>query len=83
MRADLKPLRAFLWERMYNHPSIAERMALGKRAIRALCNALERSPTEEVLRLRERTGSGLPDAVKDHVAGMTDAHATREAARLA
>lgn len=82
-RANLKPLRAFLWERMYNHPSVLDRMDHGKRAIRTLCDAFVVTPPEAVLRLRERTGGTLEEAVKDHVAGMTDGFAMREAANLA
>lgn len=81
-RANLKPLRAFLWERMYNHPSIVDRMASGKCSIRSLCDAYMAAPPREVSELQARTGSDLDDAVKDAIAGMTDSFAAREAARL-
>ncbi len=79
MRSDLQPLRAFLWERMYNHPRILERMATGQKAIATLCDAYLASPPETVAALRERTGSTAEEAVKDTVAGMTDSFALRQA----
>lgn len=82
MRAELRPLRAFLWERMYHHPSVVGRMERGKNALTALCDALYAAPTPAVTALRERTGGTLEEAVKDHVASMTDAMATKEAAAL-
>jgi dGTPase len=82
LRAGLRPLRAFLWERMYQHPAIRERMERGMRAVSALCDAYETSPTAPILALRDRTGSSLREAVKDYVSGMTDAFAAREAAAL-
>ncbi len=83
MREELKPLRAFLWERFYNHPSIVERMERGKQSICALCDAYLASPPAAVTALRARTGSTPEEAVKDVVAGMTDGFATREALALA
>ncbi len=77
MRAQLKPLRAFLMERMYNHPSVVDRMDRGKRAIRTLCDAYFTSPPEPVRELQQRTGSTLEEAVKDTVACMTDSFAMR------
>ena len=79
MRSRLKPLRAFLMERMYYHPSVVDRMERGKRALRALCDAYAANPPENVRTLQERTGSGVEDAVKDVVAGMTDGYAMRAA----
>ncbi len=82
MRAELKPLRAFLWERMYNHPSVLERMARGKRTLRLLCDAYEKTPPAPLEALRTRTGSDLTDGIKDYVSGMTDGLAAKEAERL-
>lgn len=82
MRERLKPLRAFLWERMYMHPSIHERMERGKTALTRLCDAYLASPPPAVEALRARTASTPVEAVKDYVAGMTDAFATRAAAGL-
>ena len=81
MRTQLAPLRAFLFEHMYEHPTVLERMEQGKRTITTLCDALHAAPTPAVIALQERTGSSLPEAIKDLVAGMTDTYATREAER--
>ncbi len=83
MREHLKPLRAFLMRRMYNHPAVVDRMERGKHAIRLLCDAYFSAPPETVTTLRARTGSTLEEAVKDVVAGMTDNFAMQEASRLA
>ena len=82
IRAKLQPLRAFLWERMYHHPLVLERMERGQAALRSLCETFLAAPPEAVAAILERTGGTLEEAVKDHVAGMTDGFATREAARL-
>lgn len=82
-RAALKPLRAFLWERMYHHPAVLERMDAGKETVRALCDAYLVSPPGALEATRKRTGSDAVEAVKDYVSGMTDGFAAREAARLA
>lgn len=82
MRERLKPLRAFLWERMYHHPTIIERMERGKKAIRTLCDAYLTDPPPPLAAMRERTGSDAAEAVKDYVSGMTDSFATKEAARV-
>ncbi len=82
MRAELKPLRALLWERMYHHPLVLERMERGRQIIRRLCDAYEAAPPEPVRSLRERTGSTMTEAVKDYVSGMTDGFAMREAGRV-
>lgn len=82
MRAELKPLRAFLWERMYNHPSVLERMKRGKTILRVLCDAYEKNPPAPLEAMRERTGSDLTDGIKDYVSGMTDGFAAKEADRI-
>ncbi len=82
MRDELKPLRAFLWERMYHHPSVLERMERGKRTLRLLCDAYEKTPPAPLEALRERTGANLTDGIKDYVSGMTDSFAAKEAERL-
>lgn len=83
LRTELKPLRAFLWERMYHHPTITERMDRGKKTIRLLCEAYLDSPPAPLAALAARTGAMPEEAVKDYIAGMTDAFAAKEAARLA
>jgi dGTPase len=82
MRAELQPLRAFLWERMYNHPSVLERMERGKTILRTVCDAYEQTPPAPLEALRQRTGSDLTDGIKDYVSGMTDGFAAKEAERV-
>ncbi|MEK7218562.1 MAG: dGTP triphosphohydrolase [Patescibacteria group bacterium] len=75
MEEDLGGLRSFLWERMYNHPRVSEAGAEGQGILRWLCDRFFGDPTEKVLELKRLTGSTLPEAVKDYVAGMTDSYA--------
>lgn len=82
MRDELKPLRAFLWERMYNHPLVLERMERGKHVLRTLCDSYEKSPPPPLLAMKERTGSDQTDGIKDYVSGMTDGFAAKEAERV-
>jgi len=82
LRAELQPLRAFLWKRMYHHPMIIERMERGKRTIRMLCDIYMQHPPAPLNTLAARTGAGAEEAVKDYVAGMTDSFAAKEIARL-
>lgn len=78
----LKELRTFLWERMYLHPDVCARAQEGQEIIHRLCTAYATTPPEKVISLQRRTGSALPHAVKDYVAGMTDSYAREQAARL-
>lgn len=75
MRAAINPLRGFLTERLYGHPSVAGGKAEGKRILRRLCDAYLAHPISKITELKERTDSSLLEAVKDYVAGMTDGFA--------
>ncbi len=78
MRPWLATLRTFLWERMYSHARVRGPGEEGQEVIRTLCDMLLASPTPKIGALHARTGSTLTEAVKDYVAGMTDAFALRE-----
>lgn len=80
--ADLKHLRTFLFDRMYSHPRVREAAMEGQAVIRKLCDALHAKPTEKIAEFQHRTGSSLPEAVKDYVAGMTDAYARLQEGRI-
>jgi dGTPase len=80
MHSRLGELRAFLWAHLYNAPAVIAHSGKGKEIIRALFRAYEENPPEKVLELREKTGSTLPEAVKDYIAGMTDQYASDRAA---
>lgn len=74
-REELNILRTFLWEKLYLHPRVRIPSDAGAEIVMRLLHALLEHPTEKVLTLQKRTGSSLPEAVKDYVAGMTDAFA--------
>ena len=75
MRSQLAELQAFLHGKMYAHPRVREANQEGQKIITTLCDRLFTQPTEKVVSLQKRTGGALSDAVKDYVAGMTDAFA--------
>ncbi|MDD3896419.1 MAG: dNTP triphosphohydrolase [Candidatus Peribacteraceae bacterium] len=79
MQSLLTELRQFLWDHMYNHPSVLEMSSAGKAVVTSLCGIYVQEPTEKVLSLQNRTKGSLPEAVKDYVAGMTDAYAFLQA----
>ncbi len=78
-RKALTDIRAFLFERMYSHPQVLQKSEEGQRILRELCDTLFTHPTDKILALQELTKSTLPEAVKDYVAGMTDAYARDKA----
>ncbi len=80
MRTRLNELRSFLSGKMYLHPRVQNRAIEGQKIIGLLCNHYLNHPTEKILALGQRTGSNLPEAVKDYVAGMTDNFAWLQAA---
>jgi dGTPase len=80
MRERLNELRSFLSGKMYLHPRVQNRAIEGQKIIGLLCNHYVTHPTEKILALGQRTGSNLPEAVKDYVAGMTDNFAWLQAA---
>ncbi len=82
MLAQTQTLRDFLRHRMYEHPRVTEPSAEGQSVIRLLCETYFSSPPRSVLALQSLTGSSQPEAVKDYIAGMTDAFARVQAARV-
>lgn len=79
---ELRELRDFLHERMYRHPTVQAPALRGGEIVTLLCQSYEASQPPKVLKLQERTGSTLREAVKDYVAGMTDAYAEAQARSL-
>jgi dGTPase len=75
MQTELKQLRTFLFDEMYSHPRVREAATEGQGIVTRLCDALFAQPSEKILELQKRTSGTLPEAVKDYVAGMTDAYA--------
>lgn len=78
-RQHLETLRAFLWEKMYLHPRVRVPSDEGAMIVQLLLDRLFAAPTDKVLALQKRTESSLAVAVKDYVAGMTDAFARTQA----
>ncbi|MFA5800201.1 MAG: dNTP triphosphohydrolase [Candidatus Peribacteraceae bacterium] len=72
MVASLGELRRFLWDHLYLSSSVQRQARRGKQVIKKLFKSYLRKPPEKVLDLMKKTGSELPDAVKDFIAGMTD-----------
>ena len=79
MERDLQAIHDFLWQRLYLHPHVQSCNAYGQAIVIALCRFYEAHPHPKILELQKRTGSSLPEAIKDYVAGMTDAFAQRQA----
>lgn len=79
MEEELADLRTFLWNRMYLHPDVLKRSREGQVIIEQLCDQYMITPSDKVLELQKRTGSALPEAIKDYVAGMTDGYASDQA----
>ncbi|UPA22704.1 dNTP triphosphohydrolase [Candidatus Peribacteria bacterium] len=75
MRHGITELRQFLWDHMYTHPQVVAQTTIGQTVVDALCRKLYEHPTQKITDLQERTGSGLVEAVKDYVAGMSDTYA--------
>ena len=75
MRKSIDALREFLMERMYGNPQVLERSEEGQDVVTYLCNRYFELPSKKVCSLQERTRATLQEAVKDYVAGMTDAYA--------
>ncbi len=78
----LDDLQAFLHKHMYSHPRVRDANRQGQKIITTLCERFLADPPPKVLAIQERTGCGLPEAVKDYIAGMTDAFATAQVENL-
>lgn len=76
MRAALDVLRAYLWEHLYGHGTVAAKAEEGKKIVTNLCESFMQSPPEKVGELQNKFDCSLEVAVKDYVAGMTDGYAT-------
>jgi dGTPase len=75
MRSALNEWRDFLWKHMYLHPLVVSPMQDGQQLLLGLCQYFLKTPSDKILSLQKRTQSTLPAAIKDYVAGMTDAFA--------
>lgn len=82
MQTLLAELRAFLWDHLYCAPAVREHASRGQDIVHQLFALYEKSPPDKVLSLQKKTGSSLPEAVKDYIAGMTDGFALENAELL-
>jgi dGTPase len=82
--AELKEgLERFLFDAVYRHPKLLHQRAEAQQTLREIFASLVASPRQlpsKFLRLAER--EGLPRAVGDYIAGMTDRFALEEHRRL-
>jgi dGTPase len=83
---ELARLKAFLLERMYRHPRVADSMTAAKRVIADLFAAFSQDPNLLPADWRcDCAGSGQPRTgrvVRDYIAGMTDRFALLEHRRI-
>jgi len=84
MERGIAELHAFLWERVYRHPSLQEFSRYAREVLGAL-DAVYRGRPEEMAPWYVEWAEevGLARAVCDYLAGMTDRFAERELERLA
>jgi len=77
-----RALKRFLMQGLYRHYRVARMSEKARRVVRDLFTAFTASPGLLPPEHRERTGTDLPRAVCDYIAGMTDRYAIREHRRL-
>jgi dGTPase len=82
-----KPLKAFLFQRMYRHAKVNEMMAQAKQTVRQLFTAFMADPARLPSPWRERAQSADGEkkrarVICDYIAGMTDTFAIDEQRRL-
>ncbi|MGH2606742.1 MAG: deoxyguanosinetriphosphate triphosphohydrolase, partial [Anaerolineales bacterium] len=81
---ETRELKDFLYQNLYRHEHVLAMQAEAERTVATLFEAYTARPARlpEEVRLRV-DGVGLPRAVCDYIAGMTDRFATQERQRLA
>ncbi len=75
MCSRLSELRTFLWDNMYQHPSILSKSIEGSNKISELLTKEYKNPSKKIIALQKEKGSTLEEAVKDYVSGMTERYA--------
>jgi dGTPase len=78
-RTEIDALRQFLWDHFYMSSAVQKQTTRGRRIIRTLFHRFLTSPPPKVRALMQRLRVSLPEAVRDYIAGMTDAFAMRQA----
>jgi dGTPase len=83
LQAELTALQRFLFGALYRHPQVMHTTTLARRALAELFAAYSSQPAEMPAEHAASAGQvGLPRAVADYIAGMTDRFALREHQRL-
>jgi len=78
----LQEAQQFLDTKMYGNSLVVAMAQVGKLVIHVLCDTYRKSPNDVVSELISAHGSTIEEAVKDYVAGMTDAYALQQAREL-
>jgi dGTPase len=83
MREAVEPLRAFLFQKVYFHPSVAGANHDSVELMRRLFRHYLEQPETMGRKARARVATeGLPRTVCDYIAGMTDRYALEEVVRF-
>jgi dGTPase len=78
-----RELKAFLYDRFYNHPRVTRATREAERIVEALFRELARNPEQLPPQVRARFDrEGERRAIADYVAGMTDRYAVAEHEKL-
>lgn len=76
--AALPDLRGILSSDLYGSPAVEQASRRGQEVVVQLFTSYRATPPAKVSELRTRTGSTLEEAVRDYIAGMTDAYAVAQ-----
>ncbi len=83
LRAEMRELRAFLFENLYHHPSVAAANERGRTLIHRLFAHYLAHPDDVGSTYRERFDDEGPHrCIADYISGMTDRYILTEAQRL-
>jgi dGTPase len=76
-------LESFLWNEVYRHPTVVARRGVAQQALRKMFDLYSTAPERLPPKFRGRADvDGVPRAVADYLAGMTDRYAFDEHRRL-
>jgi dGTPase len=76
-------LESFLWNEVYRHATVVARRGVAQQALREMFSVYAASPDRMPPKFRQlAVTDGVPRAVADYIAGMTDRFALEEHRRL-
>ncbi len=76
---QLKELKSFLYENLYQHPKILEKSKYGQKIIEFLFNYLIKNPSKIPESYTAKHSDPFPRLVADYISGMTDRYAELKA----